>query len=140
MRRQTILIVCSDHLHAASLRATLGTAHELRVVGDAQEWDKAVELARRHAPTAIVLAADLPGRLLVDLARDLREASAASEILVFAERVTFDGATLWGLLDVGVHGCLAWEAVRPEAAPNCILAVLGGVQVISRVLLEGLGL
>jgi len=106
---QTILLVSADHPPAAPLRAALTTSPALRLVGDVRHGVEAAREATRLRPAVILLAADLPDRLLLPLVRDLRAASAASVVVVVGARAALDGATLRALFDLDVRGCLAWE-------------------------------
>jgi len=135
--RQTILLVSSDHPYAARLRVALAACPTLAVGGDVRTGADAVRLAARDHPEAIVLAADLPGRLLVPLVRDLRAASDASRIVVIGDLAALDGDTVGFLLDLGIAACLLWSEVRPEALPPHVATVLDSeTLVISRGLLE----
>jgi len=137
---QTILLVSADHPPAAPLRAALTTSPALRLVGDVRHGVEAAREAARLRPAAILLAADLPDRLLLPLVRDVRAASAASVVVVVGARAALDGATLRALFDLDVRGCLAWEDAPPEALPHYLLTVLiGGVVVSPRLLPALLG-
>ena len=138
MQPPTILLVSPDPTHAARLQAALTTTSALRLVGDVRHSAEATREAVRLRPAAIVLAADLPGRLLVPLVGDLRAASDASKVIVIGARVTLDGAMLRALFDLGVTGCLAWEDASPEALPHYLTTVLAGGLVTSPGLLPAL--
>ncbi len=117
MEPQTILLVSPDPTYAAFLRAALTAAPALRLVGDVRHME-AVREAARLRPAAILLAADLPGHLLVPLARDLRAASDASKLVIISARATLDTATLRALHDLGVLGFLAREDAPPDTLPH----------------------
>ncbi len=137
MRLRTIVLVSSDHPQAARARAALAAYPTLAIGGAVRTGEKAVRLAARDHPDAIVLAADLPGRLLAPLVRDLRAASDASRIVVIGELAALDGETVALLLDLGVAACLLWADVRPEELPRHVATVLDSkALVISRGLLE----
>ncbi len=138
MQPQTILLVGADQPHIARLRAALTTSPVLRLAGDVRHSAGAAGEAARLRPAAIVLAADLPGRLLVPLVRDLRTASDASKVLIVVARATLDDATLRALLDLGVPGCLAREDTPPETLPHYLATVLAGGVVVSSGLLAAL--
>ncbi len=138
MQPQTILLVGADQPHAARLGAALTTAPALRLVGDIRHGAEGVREAARLRPAAIVLAADLPGRLLVPLVRDLHTASDVSKVVVIGALAALDGVTLRALLDLGVPGCLAREDTPPEALPPYLLTVLVGGVVVSPRLLPAL--
>jgi len=138
MQPPTILLVSPDPTHAARLQAALTTTSALRLVGDVRHSAEATREAVRLRPAAIVLAADLPGRLLVPLVGDLRAASDASKVIVIGARVTLDGAMLRALFDLGATGCLAWEDASPEALPHYLTTVLAGGLVTSPGLLPAL--
>ncbi len=126
MQPHTLLLVRSDHPQAAALRAALASWHAARVVGDVHHGDAAVTTATRLRPDGILLAADLPGQLLVPLARDLRAASPVSRLIVVAARRVLDRTTLTALLDLSMVGCLAWEEAGPAAVLPCVAAALDG--------------
>jgi len=138
MQPQTILLVGADQPHAARLRAALTTSLALRLVGDVYHSAEAAREAARLRPAAIVLAADLPGRLLVPLVRDLHTASDASKVVVISALAALDGAALRALLDLGVPGCLVREDTPPEALPPSLATVLAGGVVVSPRLLPAL--
>ncbi len=138
MQPQTILLVGADQPHIARLRAALTTSPALRLAGDVRHSAEAAGEAARLRPAAIVLAADLPGRLLVPLVQDLHTASDASKVLIVVARATLDDATLRALLDLGVSGCLAQEDTPPETLPHSLASVLAGGVVISSGLLAAL--
>jgi len=135
---QTILLVSADHPPAAPLRAALTTSPALRLVGDVRHGVEAAREAARLRPAVILLAADLPDRLLLPLVRDVRAASAASVVVVVGARAALDGATLRALFDLDVRGCLAWEDAPPESLPHSLATVLVGGVVVSPRLLPAL--
>ncbi len=137
MEPQTILLVSPDPTYAAFLRAALTAAPALRLVGDVRHME-AVREAARLRPTAILLAADLPGHLLVPLAHDLRAASDASKLVIISARATLDTATLRALHDLGVLGSLAREDAPPDTLPHYLATVLVGGLVASPGLLTTL--
>jgi len=112
-----------------------GVTPALCLAGDVCHSAEAVREAARLRPAAIVLAVDLPGRLLVPLVQNLRTASDASKVVVIGALAALDDATLRALLDLGVSGCLAWEDTPPEALPHYLAAVLAGGVVASPTLL-----
>jgi len=137
MQPQTILLVISDQSQAARARAALAACPTLAVCGAVRTGADAVRRAARDHPDAIVLAADLPGRLLAPLVRDLRTASDASRIVVIGELAALDGETVALLLDLGIAACLLWSEVRPEALPRHVATALADeALVLSRGLLE----
>lgn len=121
------------------MRAALTAAPSLRLVSAVRPGAEAAREASRLRPAAILLAADLPGHLLLPLVRDLRAASDASAVVVIGARAALDGVTLRALLDLGVRGCLTWEDVAPEAWPHYLLTALAGGVVSSPGLLAALG-
>jgi len=134
---QTILLVSADHPPATPLRAALTASPALRLIGDVRHGEAAREAARLR-PAVILLAADLPDRLLLPHVRDVRAASAASVVVVVGARAALDGATLRALFDLDVRGCVAWEDAPPEALPHYLLTVLAGGVVVSPRLLPAL--
>ena len=128
---QTILLVSADHPQAVPLRAALTASPTLRLVGDVRHGAEAAREAARLRPAAILVADDLPSRLLLPLVRDLRAASAASAVVIVGARAALDGVALGALLNLGVRGCLAWEDASPEALPPYLLTALAGGVVVS---------
>jgi len=131
---QTILLVGADQPHAVPLRAALTASPALRLVGDVRHGAEAAREAARLRPAAILLAADLPSRLLLPLVRDLRAARAARAaraVVVVGARAALDGVALRALLNLGVRGCLAWEDASPEVLPPYLLTALAGGVVVS---------
>jgi len=137
MQPHTLLLVSSSQSHTAALRAALTTWRAARVIGDVHHGEEAVAAATRLRPDAILLDADLPSHLLVDLVRDLRAASDASRLVVIGALAALDGDIVGLLLDLGIAACVLWSDVHPEALPRHVATVLDGeALVISRGLLE----
>lgn len=87
MRSHGVILVNTDHAFAAVLRTALAA---LPMGAFLVEVRTGIELAREAAclsPTAILVAIDLPGRLLAPLVRALRVATDRSKVVVIAARV-----------------------------------------------------
>jgi len=138
MELYSLLLVTPDHLLVPDVRAAMMSWNAARLVGDIGHGAEAVREAARLRPAAILVAADLPGRLLVPLVRDLRGASDGSAMVIIGARPALNGVTLRALLDTGVAGCLTWEDAAPNVLPHYLMTALAGGVVVSRGLLSAL--
>ncbi len=129
MQPTHILLVPSEHPGWTTVRTTIQARQDKYFVDEVQRARAvvpAVTAAHARPPDAIFLAADRPGAPLGALARDLRDASPESKILVLGSAEALDGDTLVALMELGVPGYLTWEDMRPPMLPRCLAAILSG--------------
>lgn len=97
-----VLVVDGHPVVHQGLRLFLGGQEGMRIVGDAQTGEEAVEAVRRLRPDVVLLDPWLADRLPADAVRELRAAAAAIRVVFFAAQVT---PTLRDAADrLGVHG------------------------------------
>ncbi len=118
MRSPGVILVNTDHAFAAILRTVLAALPRVAFLVEVRTGVEPAREAACLSPTAILVATNLPGRLLTPLVRDLRAASDRSKLVVIADRAPLDSVTLRALLDAGVTGCLAWEDAPPDVLPH----------------------
>lgn len=124
MQPITVLLVRSTTVHWTKLRAMLQGWSEAHIVDDVQRREPGVQVAAREQPDLILVASDLPGVPPVPLVRDLRGASAQSQIIMIGKVLTPEEHRQ--LADLDLAGFLQWTSVTPERLRSVIDAVRDG--------------
>ena len=132
----TVLLITSPHRGWRRLRPLLQKSPEIHVVGAVEHAAQALPEVARLQPAVLLVAADVPGRPLVALLRDLHDASPTSKIIVLGDEASLQLATLLALGRLGA-AYLMWADLRAETVPHCLPVVVEDDLVIgSRAVLE----
>jgi DNA-binding NarL/FixJ family response regulator len=120
------VLLVDPHLGIRSAVAELLADHDIQVVGTAPDGDTALELARTHQPTVVLLEVRLGGRSGSGLAlvRELKAAAPRVQVLIFtvldslglAEAATRAGA--FALVTKGSNSTALIRVIR-EAHAAC---------------------
>jgi two-component system, NarL family, nitrate/nitrite response regulator NarL len=118
------LVIADDHpLFRDGLRRALSRDEGLRIVGEAADGQRALELIRAQAPDVAVLDIGLPGLDGCSVARQVREERLVVELVfltVCDEVEVFERALEWD-----VKGYLLKDAT-PDEIVRCVRAVASG--------------
>jgi len=125
MQPRTILIIRSATFNWVGLRATVESWPGMRIVGDVQRREPAMQAAARDLPNLIFVASDLPGVPAVPLVGALHHASAQSQIIMIGPLL--DPEEHRQLADLDLACFLQWTCVTPERLRNVAEAVRDGM-------------
>lgn len=107
-----ILLVDDHAVVREGLRAVLEDFEELRVVGEAADADRALEMLPRVAPDLLMTDLRMPGLPAADLVREARARLPALRVLVFSSFA--EGRWVRSMLEAGAHGYLIKDAHRED--------------------------
>ena len=114
------VLLADDHpLVRAGLRATVATAPDILLIGEATTGDEARQRCRELAPDIILLDLHMPGPPPVATVAYLREHCPATRVLVLTAHD--DDAYVHGLLAAGVAGYV----LKDEVPETLLLAIRG---------------
>ena len=118
------VLLADDHpLVRAGLRATVASARDIAIVGEATTGDEAQRLCRELAPDIVLLDLHMPGPPPGATAAYLREHCPTTRVLILTAHD--DDAYVRGLLAAGVAGYMLKDEV-PEILLQAIRAVAQG--------------
>jgi DNA-binding NarL/FixJ family response regulator len=129
MDAETHIIIADDHpIFRHGLRAVIEREPQLKVVAEAVDGDKALELIIEHEPDVAILDLDMPGQdgFAVTRAIAARDLAVAVIILTMHDHEAIFNAAL----DLGVKGFVLKDSALPEIT-DCIKAVMSGRNYIS---------
>jgi two-component system response regulator NreC len=118
-----ILIVDDHGVIRAGLHALLDSEPDLRVVGEAENSEKAVEMAGQLHPDIVLMDISMPGANGIEATRQICEKYPSSKVLVLT--VHEDRELLQEALRCGASGYVLKQAVKSELI-NAIHAVARG--------------
>lgn len=108
----TVLTVDDHDLVRKGIAAILGTAQEIRLVGEAATGRDAVRLFDELQPDVTLMDLRLPDMSGIDVTREIRKAHPDARILALT---SYDGdQDIYRALEAGVRGYLLKEAVHTE--------------------------
>ncbi len=123
-----VLLVDDDQLMRAGLRMIIEQAHDLRVVGEAENGRVAVNATRRDHPEVVVMDVRMPVMDGIEATREIVGAGSSSRVLILT---TFEhDEYVFNALKAGASGFLLKrsppeqliEAIRTIAAGEALLA------------------
>jgi DNA-binding NarL/FixJ family response regulator len=118
------VLLADDHpLVRTGLRATLATAPDIALAGEATSGDEARRLCRKLQPDVLLLDLAMPGPPAAATVQYLREACPGTRVLVLTAHD--DDAYVHGLLAAGVAGYVLKDEV-PETLLHAIRGVARG--------------
>jgi len=110
--RSLLLLLTSRHGGCEMVRSLLQNDPQWTVVGDLDNADMAMPVARRTAPDFIVIAMDLADGALVDVIEALRQQSTTSRVVLFSE--TTEGLRQQEFVQQGVIIRMLWRNVHEK--------------------------
>lgn len=124
----TVLLADDQPLLRRGFRMILEAEGDLQVVGEADDGEAAVELARRHVPDVVLMDVRMPGVDGIEATRRITAAEPAVRILVLT---TFDvDEYAFGALRAGASGFLLKD-VRPAELVAAVRTVASGDAVVA---------
>jgi DNA-binding NarL/FixJ family response regulator len=126
--RVRVMVVDDHPIVRQGVRSLLSTAPDLALVAEAENAQRAVELALSQQPDVILLDVRMPGDSGVDCARTLRRLLPAAKILMLTS--FDDDDIITQALAVGVHGYLLKSASDDHLA-QAVRAAHRGERVLS---------
>jgi DNA-binding NarL/FixJ family response regulator len=119
----TVVIVDDHPIVRAGLRAVLGAAYDISVVGEGATAADALRLAAESQPDVLVLDVNLPDGSGMDVARELCTQGTHPAILILT--VHRDPQTVFGLLECGAVGYVLKDEAL-ETLAHAVRAVAQG--------------
>ncbi len=124
----TVVIVEDHPLYADSVRIALERSKQFRVVGVAGNHDQAVDLIAQEQPDLAVIDVLLPGSVGTDVARQARELSPKTKIVMLTG--SDDPKHAAAVIPLGVAGYLP-KAIQLLGLAPAVLAAYQGSRVFS---------
>lgn len=124
-----ILVVDDHFIVRMGLIALINTEPDLRVIGETDDGDQAIELFEKLKPDLLLMDVRMPRRGGTDATRHIRQAAPHARVLMLS---AFDGdADIHAALEAGAHGYVLKSATGEELIP-AIRAVAAGKRWIPR--------
>ena len=128
------VLIADDHpIFRAGLRETLAKESDVDFVGEADNGDKVLELARKQRWNVVVLDITMPGKGGLEVLQELRRERPKLPVLVLSAHP--EGQLALRLLKAGAAGYLTKEKA-PEVLVTAIRKILAGGKYISDSLAE----
>lgn len=128
MKKISILIADDHEVVRAGLSAIFRFQKDFAIVGEAENGDEAVKLARRLAPDVVVMDLMMPVKDGVTATREIIAASPSSKILILTTFAT--SADLRRALDAGASGAVSKDVPNSELIA-AIRTVASGKRTVS---------
>ncbi|MFF3642577.1 response regulator [Streptomyces sp. NPDC002564] len=122
-----VLVVDDQPVIRAGLRALLGAADDLRVVGEAGDGAAAVSMARELGPDVVLLDLGMPGVGGIDATLQLTRSTPAARVLVLANQVSDESVR--GAFQAGAAGLLL-KTSSPREILSSVRSVAAGASVL----------
>jgi DNA-binding NarL/FixJ family response regulator len=129
----TILIVDTQVLFRAGLRATLAGDPRFSVVGEADDGESALQAVIAETPDIVLIDVNLPTSGGIELAAQIRRAVSTAAIIVLTDRQTDD--ELFGAIKVGAAAYLR-KTIDPADLRSTVGRVVRGEFPINDVVLS----
>lgn len=124
------VIIADDHpLMRSGIRATLQSAADICVVGEASDGNEAQRLCRRLAPDILILDLNMPGPSFLETLTSLKKAAPSVNVLVLT--AFDDGVYVRSLVKAGIAGYILKDEV-PDALISAVRTVRHGGTWFSR--------
>lgn len=127
--RKTVLVIASRHAGWAYVHRALADQSVLRVVGEVNNSDAAVQQATIQQPNLVLLASDLRDGRVADLLQRLPLCSPESCVVIFGEEMRADLAERLQASDGPNY--LLWREVNDDTLLPGLLAALVGHRLFS---------
>lgn len=124
------IVVVDDHfIVRMGLIALINTEPDLKVIGETDDGDQAIELSEKLKPDLLLMDVRMPRRSGTDATRHIRQTMPQTRVLMLS---AFDGdADIHAALEAGAHGYVLKSATGEELIP-AIRAVAAGKRWIPR--------
>jgi DNA-binding NarL/FixJ family response regulator len=137
----TVLLVEDQCLVRSGVRALLDQESDIRVVGEAEDGEEAVRLARELQPNLVLMDVKLPKLDGIEATRRIKEANGNVEVLILSAYE--DDETVFRAIQAGASGYVLKD-ITPTNLVRAIRAVRAGMSTvhpgITRRLLERISL
>lgn len=91
MKTITILIADDHAMVRAGLRSLLESQDDLRIVGEAEDGNEAIELTRTLTPDVIIMDLMMPEKNGIEATREIQDVSPTTKIIILTSFSTSDG-------------------------------------------------
>ena len=125
MEERSLMLLRGPELAWNEIRRILDNLPHLRLVGDTDQLDESLAIARHFQPEFIVAPTRWAGNpLLPILASSHLELSPRSKLILFATNVS--PADLIGPVEAWLVGCLEWPLLSSEVLHHCLISMIWG--------------
>lgn len=123
------VLIADDHpIFRQGLSVIIEKNRNLRVVGEAQNGEQAVELTKSLQPDVVILDIDMPVKDGIETARELRSLGLSAKVVFLTMHK--DNSILRSLRSLGVKGYVLKDSALNEIS-NCINRVAAGSTYLS---------
>ncbi|MCI0487137.1 MAG: response regulator transcription factor [Blastocatellia bacterium] len=126
------IVIADDHpIFRKGLREIIEADPKLKIIGEAEDGDSALELIRQSKPDVAVLDVEMPGKDGLEVVRAARDRGVDVKVILltmYDDEQFFNGA-----MDMGVMGYVLKNSAVADIV-NCIKAVAEGKNYISPIL------
>lgn len=123
-----VLVADDQPVIRAGLRALLGAADDMVVVGEASDGAEAVSMARELVPDVVLLDLRMPGVSGIDATIQLTRATPSARVLVLTDHESAD--TVVAAFEAGASGLLL-KSSSPREIISSVRSVAAGASVLS---------
>ena len=123
------IVIADDHpIFRKGLREIIESAPKLKVVGEAEDGDSALELLRKYSPDVAVLDVEMPGKDGLEVVRAARDRGIGEKLILLT---MYDDEQFFNrAMDLGVRGYVLKNSAVADIV-DCIKAVFEGKSYIS---------
>jgi two-component system, NarL family, response regulator DegU len=109
------VFIADDHpVFLSGLRMLIDSDQKLKIIGEADNGEKALEEIQRLQPDVAVLDLSMPEKNAIEVARELRRLDSKTEIVILT--MHDEEATLHSALELGVKGYILKDSAIDEIA------------------------
>ncbi|PLX30649.1 MAG: DNA-binding response regulator [Ignavibacteria bacterium] len=113
MQRMIDIVIADDHpLYKMGLRESIDEDSTLRIVGDAEDGQKALSMVREIQPDVLVLDLEMPVMNGVDVLRSLAQERESTHVIVLT--MHDDSETFEQVMELGAVGYLLKDSAAKE--------------------------
>ncbi|WP_234362811.1 response regulator [Streptomyces formicae] len=123
-----VLVADDQPVIRAGLRALIGAADDMVVVGEASDGAEAVSMARELVPDVVLLDLRMPGVSGIDATIQLTRATPSARVLVLTDHESAD--TVVAAFEAGASGLLL-KSSSPREIISSVRSVAAGASVLS---------
>ncbi len=128
------VVIADDHpIFRQGLSATIEKNKSIKVVGEAENGEAAIELTRRLDPDVVILDIDMPAKDGIETARELKSLGLSAKVVFLTMHK--ENSILRSLKSLGVKGYVLKDSALNEIV-RCINSVVAGNTYLSPALNE----